>query len=625
MARDTDETKPLFAAYSKSKATTQVSTSGETKPLEFFEAAKIAFNEPHSQAGFLVVFLALLKFLYEAFAISQPFNTPHGESSGLDGVSDEGAWIPGRKIDLADSQWRHFRNSIPLLVLGVLVFTVLSRACRVLDARSKRMAGELPKWRMRFYLLVSAGMCSYVFGAPVMFMLTIACVTFAIGEWSARAESTRSPLLTWTFVSVVMFCNERYNGYSFGSLLGQSFAWLDEYRGEIPWHWLFNLVVLRMISFNVDRHWVLTHREETDSSGRLVTFARHCEKCKHCANLGDETGACLNWRTRAKQDASMFTLPNFLAYCFYAPLLLTGPTVSFSAWISQVKTPQRTMPKRAIFAYCVRVATLLLAIEVFTHFLYMSAISHRAQHDPALLQKVAGDFIRLQSAGFLELAYLWLKFTVIWRFSRAWALLDGIEAPENMLRCFADHLRVSGFWRTWHTSFNLWLVRYVYVPLGGSGKGIKWWRRVVNVFVVFVFVAMWHDMTMQLLTWGLMMAVAIAPEVLLVNAVYGKKGALSKWRNAWFIDHLRAVGAYVFHCLPPPPYSYLLYRWFNTNMLSMANLIGYGYGLKGLQVSLQNLNVWHVLMWNIYLLGNAYVCIGVRRMEKLMGRKMPDH
>ena len=52
--------------------------------------------------------------------------------------------------------------------------------------------------------------------------------------------------------------------------------------------------------------------------------------------------------------------------------------------------------------------------------------------------------------------------------------------------------------------------RYIYVPLGGSGE--SGWVRMRNVFCVFTFVALWHDMTLQLLLWGWLSAVAFAPE-----------------------------------------------------------------------------------------------------------------
>ena len=46
----------------------------------------------------------------------------------------------------------------------------------------------------------------------------------------------------------------------------------------------------------------------------------------------------------------------------------------------------------------------------------------------------------------------------------------------------------QGFWKSWHSSFNLWLVQYLYVPLGGNR------RRTLNIWPIFLFVALWHDL-----------------------------------------------------------------------------------------------------------------------------------
>lgn len=95
------------------------------------------------------------------------------------------------------------------------------------------------------------------------------------------------------------------------------------------------------------------------------------------------------------------------------------------------------------------------------------------------------SFTPLQTAlfGYLELNHIWLKLLIIWRFFRLWAMVDGILVIENMQRCMSNNYSVSGFWRGWHCSFNRWLVRYVYIPCGGTRT------KYLNVFVVFGFVA----------------------------------------------------------------------------------------------------------------------------------------
>ena len=50
-------------------------------------------------------------------------------------------------------------------------------------------------------------------------------------------------------------------------------------------------------------------------------------------------------------------------------------------------------------------------------------------------------------------------------FSEVWAMADGIEVPENMRRSMCNNFSLLGFWRSWHASFNRWLVRYLHLRL----------------------------------------------------------------------------------------------------------------------------------------------------------------
>ena len=41
------------------------------------------------------------------------------------------------------------------------------------------------------------------------------------------------------------------------------------------------------------------------------------------------------------------------------------------------------------------------------------------------------------------LAFMWLKFTVMWRFFRLAALAAGVDPPENIRRCFANNYDIE--------------------------------------------------------------------------------------------------------------------------------------------------------------------------------------
>ena len=84
-----------------------------------------------------------------------------------------------------------------------------------------------------------------------------------------------------------------------------------------------------------------------------------------------------------------------------------------------------------------------------------------------------------------------------------------------MNRCMCNNYSFEGFWRSWHRGFNQWLIRYIFIPLGGSKY------KLYNIWVVFTFVAIWHDMNLNLIMWAWVICLSLMPEMLIKN--YFKK------------------------------------------------------------------------------------------------------
>ena len=72
---------------------------------------------------------------------------------------------------------------------------------------------------------------------------------------------------------------------------------------------------------------------------------------------------------------------------------------------------------------------------------------------------------------------------------------------------------VTEFFRRWHISLGSWFRDYVYIPLGGSRRGIV--RQIFNLFVVWALTGIWHGAGLPFLCWGLWFWVLITAEKLL--------------------------------------------------------------------------------------------------------------
>jgi len=242
-----------------------------------------------------------------------------------------------------------------------------------------------------------------------------------------------------------------------------------------------------------------------------------------------------------------------LAYFFFPPLYLSGPTITFNSFAAQLRQPNQVVGWPSVAVYALRFAACGFLMELILEYVPVFGLVYHKPYREL-------DAIGFAGVGLVSLFVLWLKFLVIWRFARLWALTAGVDPPENMKRCVYNNYSVRGFWRGWHCSYNRWVMRYVYIPIGGARQGMV--RRLVNTAVVFTFVALWHDMNPKLLTWGWLIALFFVPEL----------------TCAWYIDR--------------PESAWLTQTWWFRFMagvagtlqvlcLIIANVIGFAVGPEG--------------------------------------------
>lgn len=404
-------------------------------------------------------------------------------------------------------------------------------------------------------------------------VLLILFINFKIGTSLPR---TAIPVATWIFSIGILFANELGRGYHY-STIGDAMMpfyaaaptlgkFLDSYGGLMPrWEVLFKVTVLRMISFNFDHYWSLDRSRAGSPLEVCDAIVPRGIRMDFRSMFTDSIKkkqldpAALSERERVSMPASPAAFSSFrtyVAYILYPPLYIAGPIMTFNDYISQCAYRSPSVTTRRTVLYGIRFLATLFCMEFLQHTAYAVAIS-KASPDWSTYTP-----FQLSMLAYFNLHIIWLKLMIPWRFFRLWALVDGIDPPENMIRCMSDNYSALGFWRSWHRSFNRWLTRYVYIPLGGGpGGGAGQFRGIVNLLLVFTFVALWHDINLQLLTWGWLATFFILPEVLGSMAF-----PASKWKtrpNAY--RYICGVGA-----------------TFNILLMMAANLVGFAVGLDGL-------------------------------------------
>lgn len=191
-----------------------------------------------------------------------------------------------RLQDISDAQYRTFRRNIPYMSILLTMHPLARKLYNLfrplsLQNDSPRLNGSLPygltregearlEQRASFDFGFALVFLSALHGFSVFKVLLILYLNFVIATRLPRAYI---PAATWIFNISTLFSNELSAGYPFakvalyvwpmggevGNALVSWGSWLDGHSGIMPrWQILFNLTVLRLISFNLDYYWSLS-------------------------------------------------------------------------------------------------------------------------------------------------------------------------------------------------------------------------------------------------------------------------------------------------------------------------------------------------------------------------------
>ncbi|EIW83800.1 MBOAT-domain-containing protein [Coniophora puteana RWD-64-598 SS2] len=440
-------------------------------------------------------------------------------------------WIFGRALDNSDAQYRSFRDNVPALAALAAVFVLTKVAYTRFTLRSLTRPPENNFYLIPLYHAFSALFLIGLHGTSIVKIFVILSANYYIAK--KLGKSRAGPLVTWAFNVAVLFLNERYEGYRYASI-HSSLETLDIYEGLYPrWHISFNITMLRLISFNMDYYWACK-----DSAASSSNASPSLEDEKQPTNEKQRIATAL--------PVQFYTYANYIAYVLYPPLYIAGPIMSYNNFVWQLRNPV-SIPKTAVARYLLRFLLSLGTMELILHFMYVVAMK-----DARAWQGLSP--FELSMVGFWNLMVVWLKLLLPWRFFRLWALAGGVDAPENMVRCMANNYSAFGFWRSWHRSYNLWIVRYIHIPLGGAHNVV------VSTALVFTFVALWHDLSFRLLAWGWLVSVFVLPELAARYVLPESKYGSEPWYR-----HACALGGVL-----------------NVLMMISANLVGFVIGTDGM-------------------------------------------
>lgn len=490
--------------------------------------------------AFIVVVPWMIKTAVE---LSSPSSPNHVKYAGL--LSK--GWLT-EKVDNSDAQYRFFRDNLLLLLALMGAHVVVRRLVEKLS-RCSRLTFDF--WFGLVFVFAVHGVNSVRIAAHVL-------ICFALTRL-LRSQPKIAQLALWGYGIASLFINDSYRQLPLGSLWSPLSVVDPGFKGIVArWDVFYNFTLLRILSFNLDYLNALYPGDKRDESK-----PRSAEFQRVNTNL-------------ALED---YSFKNYFAYLFYAPLFIAGPIVTFNDYVKQSRSTLPSINRSTIINYSILFAACVFNMELILHFIHVGAITKRHAWE--------GDSpFQISMIGLTSLNIIWLKLLIPWRLFRLWALLDGIDPPENMIRCVDNNYSALAFWKGWHRSYNKFVVKYVYIPLGGAGN------RILASLAVFSFVAIWHDIELRLLFWGWLIVLFLLPEFFISNY-------MSQFKKEWWYRHVCAIGGVV-----------------NIWLMMIANLYGFALGHDGIvKLFTEMFSTFQGFVF--FILANLSLFIGVQLMFEI--------
>jgi len=186
---------------------------------------------------------------------------------------------------------------------------------------------------------------------------------------------------------------------------------------------------------------------------------------------------------------------DYLAYILYFPKLVMGPIIDPVDYITQLNQEARKKADITNVTTGIKIFSLGLIKKVLLADTFAKAVSWAYTNIDAT---TAMDCILL---------ILFYTFEIYFDFSGYSDMAVGVSSMFNIdlpMNFDSPYKAVSirDFWKRWHMSLTKFLTKYIYIPLGGSRKGIIF--TYINTLIVFLVSGLWHGANWTFILWGLL-------------------------------------------------------------------------------------------------------------------------
>ncbi len=204
-----------------------------------------------------------------------------------------------------------------------------------------------------------------------------------------------------------------------------------------------------------------------------------------------------------KENGLRHDFLDYAVYISFFPKVTSGPITQFREFLQQLSGKNIFRPKfenlsGGLYLFAMGLAKKVILADTLAKLVNIGFSNIAGLH--------TGSALLVMLSYSLQLYY---DFSGYSDMALGVALMMNIHLPVNFDSPYKAR-SVSDFWNRWHISLTRFFTKYLYIPLGGSRKGMG--RTCVNILIVFILSGIWHGAGLTFLVWGLLHGLAMVAE-----------------------------------------------------------------------------------------------------------------
>lgn len=183
---------------------------------------------------------------------------------------------------------------------------------------------------------------------------------------------------------------------------------------------------------------------------------------------------------------------DFFIYVAFFPQLLSGPITRANDFLIQLKDGGAKKIENLYENFT------LIFLGLFKKLVISSYLAANITDDVFAVPENYSRLIILLAV-FAYSLVIYFDFSGYTDLAIGFAGLLGFRSPMNFNSPYLA-LNIQDFWRRWHITLSNWVRDYIYIPLGGSQKGLI--RKYSNLMIAMLLIGLWHGAATHFIIWG---------------------------------------------------------------------------------------------------------------------------